>query len=154
MLLAVVAACSDDGEPAASVDVQVYSAVIRWFDADEPAMGDDERREVFLDGLDDATVDIDVQVDIVNALEDDMRVRFIDADDEAIDPDVEGAPVRNGGLLLHLGPVVVRDGGAEVDVGRYAGDGEVVRYRLSVVSGGGAWRVGGSPVTLPDDGTG
>ncbi len=70
---------------------------------------DDEKKllQVFVEPLGDGyVIDLAVQARVVTALETVARVRFIDHRAEAIDEDQPGQPVREGGLLVGLGPIV------------------------------------------------
>lgn len=160
LVLALVAAtaCGDDDtdppEPPTTAperdDAAVYAAVVSWFADQELPTDDDKARDTYLDGLDDATIPIDVQVAMVQDLEDeDLTVRFIDATEEAVDERVDGAPVRNDGLLLRLGPVVVREDQLEVDVERYESSDAATRYRAVVAATAQSWRVVGEPEEIP-----
>jgi hypothetical protein len=161
LVLALVAgtACGDDDadppEPPGTTaperdDAAVYAAVVSWFADQEPPTEDDKARDTYLDSLDEGTIPIDVQVSMVQDLEDDdLTVRFIDATEEAIDEGVDGAPVRNDGLLLRLGPVVVREEHLEVDVERYEGTDAATRYRVVVAATAQSWRVVGEPEEIP-----
>jgi hypothetical protein len=131
------------------VDARVYAAVISWFAERQPSSDSAEVRLVFLDGLDDETIPIEVQVGVIEELEDDLEVRFIDALEEAVDEDAEGSPVRNGAFLLRLGPIVPREDHVEVDVESYEGADEVARYRVAVESSAESSRVVGEPEDLP-----
>ncbi len=156
LALVALAGCGDDasdGEVADErVDAEVYAAIISWFADRQPPPTDaaeDALPVVFLDSLDDE-IAIEVQVEVLAALEDELAVRFIDTDEEAIDDGLDGDPVRAEGLLLRLGPIVDRDGRMEVDVERYEGaEQDPARYRIVVESSGGVWRVVGEPEALP-----
>ena len=150
LALVALTGCGDDtdgGATPAQVDAQAYVAAVSWFADRAPPPEDDELLAVFLDGLVD-DLPIEVQVEVLDLLEDELDVRFIDDDEEAVEEELEGAPVRKEGLLLRLGPLVEREDGTEVDVERYEGEDEASRYRLVVESSGDEWRVVGEPTEL------
>lgn len=151
LALATVAGCGDDADGEAApqrIDAEVYAAVVSWFADQQPPPEDDELGVVFLDDLGEP-IPIEVQVELLDVLEDELNVRFIDDDEEAVDEDVEGMPVHDDGLLLRLGPVVDRQEHVEVDVEQYEAEDEVSRYRVVVESSGDAWRVVGEPEDVP-----
>lgn len=66
---------------------------------------------IFVEVLEADAVDLETQVAVVEDFDDAYRIRFVDALAEAIDIETETLPVREGTLLVVLGPIE-RDGTA------------------------------------------
>ena len=86
-----------------------------------------------------------VQAAVVDGLAGEVSVRFVDTDDEAVDPEADGRPVKEG-VLLRLGPVAATGDPVDVVVDRYLSVTAQERLELSVHSEGDGWsaRVTGS----------
>ena len=74
---------------------------------------------------------------------DDFEIRFIDTRSEAIEGTQPDARVRDGCVLIGLGPVF-HDETAEVGAEMYH-DADVAAYRFDLVQRSGVWRLGGAP---------
>ena len=83
------------------------------------------------------TIPITVQASVVDGLADEVSVRFVDDDKEAIDGTVDGAPVKEG-VLLRLGPVAAGDP-VEVTADRYRTITDQQLVTLSARSNGEDW---------------
>ena len=79
-----------------------------------------------------------VQAAVVDQLADQVTVRFVDTDDEAIDDTVEDRPVKEG-VLLRLGPVPLKGDPVEVTADRYRTLTDQELLTLSVRSNGDGW---------------
>jgi hypothetical protein len=105
---ALLAGCGDDDGSRDSSTADAYIVVVEWVLAEPDFAPDptlDEMPPVFVESLGPDEIDLDVQVKIVRHFEPVVDIRFIDARTEALDESKAGAPVRDGGLLLGLGPV-------------------------------------------------
>jgi hypothetical protein len=128
----------------------VYGAAVRWLveevgDADRP---DPER--VFLEATGEDAIPLEVQVEVINRLEDDMAVRFIDTREEAVEASEPGDPIRDAGVLIGLGPVTDIDRPpVRLHVDRYRNVRDVVAYELVLERRAGDWQVAGEPEPLP-----
>lgn len=136
-LVALTACSSSGGSPPTPVDrtVDVYEGIVRWTIGglpSPPTTGVEKLPIVYVIAVDGDPIAADSQVEIVRDLKDDATVRFADQRDEAIDDGVEGEPVRDGGILVLVGPV--EDGTVPVDVDitlyRTASDERPMRLRL------------------------
>ena len=74
---------------------------------------------IFVVAGDGTTIDVGVQADVAAAMVDTATVRFADDADDAFDPDVEGQPVRDEGVMLLVGPIPDPQRTISVDVDRY-----------------------------------
>ena len=102
-----LAGCGND-RSTDSRTADAYIVVVEWVLAEPEFASDptfDEMPPVFVEVLGPGEIDLDVQVEIVRHFEPVVDIRFIDTRTEALDESAVGAPVRDGGLLLGLGPV-------------------------------------------------
>ena len=114
---ALVISCGSDPDEAVSPVAETYILVIDWVLA-EPQFAievePDELPVVFVESLGPADIELVVQVAVVGHFIDTADIHFIDSRIEALE-EIEGAPVRDGGLLVGLG------GGGSRWVGRMSG---------------------------------
>jgi hypothetical protein len=145
--LAIASCADDDGEAGQDPNqrlVEIYSATVTAIVDDagmKPTAEDDPTATVFLQTHDDVEINADVQVGVVNELADWANVRFIDDIEEAIDSDADGAPVRDDGTLVGLGPVSEGLVTADLTADRYLSERETVIYEVSVERSGGVWTI-------------
>jgi hypothetical protein len=127
------AAARNDGDQRVAA---VYRAVI--LAVADGQKGDAHLPVVFVAPRPDAkTIPITVQASVVGGLADQVSVRFVDNDKEAIDGTVDGAPVKEG-VLLRLGPVAAGDP-VEVTADRYRTITDQQLVTLSARSNGEEW---------------
>ena len=114
-------ASSDDSNsvgPAAA-----YTAIVEWQVGDQEPVVDDNGKVVtpvvFLAAQDGATIDAGVQAAVAEATSDWATVRFADQPGEAFDPDIEGEPVREDGVMLSVGPLPEAARSIDVSVMRF-----------------------------------
>lgn len=134
---AVLAGCGDDGSTRDSRVVDAYIVVVEWVLAEaefaDPTL--DEMPPVFVESLGPSEIDLEVQVEIIREFEPVVNIRFIDTRTEALDEFEVGAPVRDGGLLLGLGPVPVA-GPIDIRGEVYRTVDRVAGYRFRVARSG------------------
>jgi hypothetical protein len=125
VLLAITAACSacsDDDDLPRVTTGDGYLAVLDWalphafpeLDADDP------NPVVFIATSDGSPISPQAQATVARDADERIDVNFVDAADDAIDPDSNVEAVRDDGVLLTISPI--EDGAAsatEVDVGLY-----------------------------------
>ena len=112
--LAAAGCDGDDGDAGADgVDeAGVYAAIIR---AAAPERADGGTPVVYLSPHgDSAQLPLETQVEIIERVGDEVTVRFVDTDEEAIDHDADDDAVLDGGVLLRVGDVP--EGGSPVSV--------------------------------------
>lgn len=118
----------------------VYVTVIRWFvdqsDAEPPM-------KVFVEPLGEgSSINVDVQAEVITAVEPDATVRFIDARDEALDDTGDGTfVVRDDGLLLAFGPVPNDAADLSLQVDQYLSDTLVRTHHFELSRVNGDWQV-------------
>jgi hypothetical protein len=135
---AVLAGCGEDGGTGDRRVVDAYIVVVEWVLAQAEFAPDptlDEMSPVFVESLGSGEIDLEVQVEIVSHFEPVVNIRFIDTRTEALDEFEAGAPVRDGGLLLGLGPVPVA-GPIDIRGEVYRTVDQVVGYRFRVARSG------------------
>jgi hypothetical protein len=136
---AALGGCGDDARNDDDRFVtDAYTVAIEWVLA-RPEFAPDVDLEVvppvFVDSLGPDEIDLDVQVEIVRRFEPVVDVRFTDTRGEALDATKDGAPVRDGGLLLGLGAVPITTS-AEFRCEIYRSADAVVAYRFRVTREG------------------
>lgn len=147
--LALVGAAGCTGtSPSETREAAVYEELVRWAVGADPTAGvAGDGPSVFIDSLHEDGIPLEVQVDTINRLGDELDVRFIDDQAEALSDD-EDLSVRDSGVLIGLGavpassPVVVR-----VEVYRSLVDNSA--FLVALVGGGDSWRLDGEPEPLP-----
>jgi hypothetical protein len=144
-LVCTASACS--GNEADRVHAgEVYDAAVRWFAAERT--DDPDPLRVFVESRGEgATIPLDVQAQVVRLSADVADVRFIDARSEALIDLGDGTlAVRDGGVLIRLGPVPEKGRRLDLDIDRWL-DGatfESLRFALGKVVNG--WLVVRDPV--------
>ncbi len=115
LALALAACGSDQVDDPAQDDAEIYRTVIGDLVARSGVTfpQSDDPPVLYVEALGVDGIDLEIQVELVTAWVERYDIRFIDDRGEAVDPDIEGFPVREGSLLLGLGPIT-RDGTAEV----------------------------------------
>lgn len=149
LALAGLASCGDDdGSTEQSPNqrlVEIYSATVEAIAAQDrpvdPEGDDTSMVTLFLQAREDTEINADVQVGVVNALDDWANVRFIDDLGEAIDVDADGAPVRDDGFLIGLGPVTDGAVVASLTADSYVSEDLTLVFDVSVRRRAGTWEV-------------
>ena len=135
---ALLAGCGDDAGNRASTVADAYIVVVEWTLAGPEFAPDPTLAEtfpVFVESLGPGEIDLDVQVEIVGHFEPDVDIRFIDTRTEALDETEVGAPVRDGGLLVGLGPIPAA-GPIDIRGEVYRTADRVAGYRFRVAQSG------------------
>lgn len=151
---ALLAGCGDDGGNRDSTVADAYIVVAEWILA-EPEFTPDPTLAgtfpVFVESLGPGEIDLDVQVEMVGHFEPVVDIRFIDTRTEALDETEVGAPVRDGGLLLGLGPVPAA-GPIDIRSEVYRTADRVVGYRFRVARSGQTMVLVGPPEQVEPEG--
>ena len=118
----------------------MYVTIVEWFVAEFPA---DPPLKGFVEPRGEgSSISVDVQADVITAVEDVATVRFIDARDEALEDTGEGVMVvRDGGILLAFDPVPKDVSEVAVEVDQYLDDALVRTYRFELSRVGEAWQI-------------
>lgn len=128
LLLAVfaVAACDSGADESSDVvgSADAITAAVAWQAGEqEPVVDDDGEAQlpvVFVVADGGATIDVGVQADVAADTVDWATVRFADDAADTFDPDVEGEPVRDDGVLLLVGPMPEPARSIELPLVRYS----------------------------------
>ena len=144
--LGVVGAGCTDLSPSKERASDVYATVIRWFvdnaDTREPP-SDEEPMKVFVEPRGEgSSINVDVQAEVVTAVEDVATVRFIDGRDEALETTEDGATVvRDGGILIACGPVPNDATDVTLELDQYLDETTVRTYRFALTRSGDVWKI-------------
>ncbi len=121
----VIAACdSDDTTPTDVVGpADAITAVVAWQADEQEPVFDDNGEEllpvIFVVADNGTEIDIGVQADVAAATVDWATVRFADDVTDTFDPDLDGDPVRDDGVMLLIGPMPEPARSIELDLVRY-----------------------------------
>lgn len=144
-IAATVMSCSSANSSEKGDVVDAYAQVIRWFVERAPSGADTQL--VFVEARGEGLgIDLDVQAAVVKSTQSVADVRFIDDRSEAIQED----QVRDGGILLAIGPAVVDGRSATIECDEYRDVDVAISRRFSLVFAGGEWVVRGEPTVLTD----
>ncbi len=149
-IVLVLAACSPSSHATSAARASaVYDTVVRWFAASSAS--DPEPLPVFIEPRGEgASIQLDVQAELVKSTHDVATVRFIDSRDEALVTNDDGTVVvADGGILLRLAPVVESGDKIQLDVDVHDHD-EVFRtlqFALNLVNE--QWVIENPPTELP-----
>lgn len=138
-----VAACDTDPPDALDnvMPADAYIAIVEWQVNDQEPVLDDNGDVVvpvvFVVAEDGTTIDVGVQAQVAEATTEWATVRFADQPSEAFNPDVDGEPVRDDGVMLLVGAIPDPAPAVEVSVTRYTSvdDSETLLVRLTATPG-------------------
>lgn len=136
-----MAGCTDSpAEPQVVHSGQAYAAVVRWLvDREGPTdTASDELPIVYVAPVEGGVIGADDQVGVVAEVHDVAVVRFADVADDALDLETDDRAVKEGGVLLIVGPVA--EGASPIEV-------EVLEYHRIGDEQSWLCRVGGSTTT-------
>jgi len=144
-LCSVVAGCTNLS-PSKARASDVYATIIRSF-ATQPE--GEPPLKVFVEPRGEgSSISVDVQAEVVTAVEDVAEVRFIDARAEALAEDEAGAfVVRDDGILLAFGPVPNDASEVVVEVDQYIDDTNLATHRFVIHRSGEEWIIDDASVT-------
>ena len=140
-LLAVAVSCTDLS-PSKERASDVYVTVIRWFVEHNSG---EVPLKVFVEPRGEgSSINVDVQAEVVTAVEDVASVRFIDARDEALVDNGEGVlVVRDDGVLIAFGPVPNDAADVTLELDQYVDETTVRTFRFALRRSGGQWVIAG-----------
>jgi hypothetical protein len=102
-----VAGCSSDSPKARDIgSADAYVAIVNWEVGQlGPPATNASLPVVYVASEDGNTIDAGAQVKVVQATVDTAKVRFTDVRDDAINKDIDGAPVKDSGVMLIVAKV-------------------------------------------------
>jgi hypothetical protein len=139
-LLGVFALASCDDETPADVvgPADAITAVVAWQAGEqEPVIADDGEVQlpvVYVVADAGTTIDVGVQADVAESTVDWATVRFADDIADTFDPDLEGEPVRDDGVMLLVGPIPEPARSIELPVVRYTAVDDVEPFVVEIAS--------------------
>lgn len=149
-ILTVMAACSPTSPASPEVRASaVYDAIVRWFA--QSKTDDPEPLPVFIEPRGEgASIELDVQAELIKSTQDVATVRFIDSRDEALVTNDDGTVVvADGGILIRLEPVVEEGKKVRLDIDVHDRDEKfrTLQFDLGLVNE--AWVIAQPPVEVP-----
>ena len=127
----------------------MYETVVRWFAQQSP--DDPDPLPVFIESRGEgASIELDVQAELIQSTQDVATVRFIDSRDEALVTNDDGTlVVADGGILLRLAPVIEEGRKVRLDVDVHQADEKfkTSQFTLNLVNE--EWVLDGPPVDVP-----
>ena len=148
--VSITAACSSPSAENPQVRAgAVYDTVVRWFAARSPS--DPDPLPVFIEPRGEgASIELDVQAELVKSTKDVATVRFIDSRDEALITKDDGTVVvADDGILIRLAPVVEEGKKVRLDVDLHDHDQQfkTLQFSLDLVSD--KWVIKDQPIEVP-----
>jgi hypothetical protein len=149
-ILPVLAACTSASPENPQVRAgAVYDTVVRWFA--QSSANDPDPLPVFIEPRGEgASIQLDVQAELVKSTKDVATVRFIDSRDEALITKDDGTVVvADGGMLLRLAPVVEEGKTVRLDVDVHEHDQQfrTLQFVLDLVNA--KWNIELPPSVVP-----
>jgi hypothetical protein len=124
----------------------VYAEVVRWLVDDAGGATVDEPMAVFIEPRGEgAAISLDVQAELIEATKDIADVRFLDERNEGLVEEEGTIVVKDGGILIRLGPVVEEDSPVLLDVDIWESEDTFSEVRFELRRSGSAWAVQGQP---------
>jgi hypothetical protein len=128
----------DDAGPDMVEPADAITAAVAWqADEQEPVLGDDGEPilpVVFVVPGQGTSIDVGVQAEVAGATADWATVRFADNAADTFDPDLDGEPVRDDGVMLLMGPIPEPARSIELDLVRYVALDVGEPFTLEIVS--------------------
>lgn len=127
----------------------MYDTVVRWFA--QTSAADPDPLPVFIESRGEgASIELDVQAELIKSTQDVATVKFIDSRDEALVTNDDGTVVVvDDGILVRLAPVIEEGRKVRLDVDVHQSDEnfETMQFTLSLVNE--EWVLDGEPVDAP-----
>jgi hypothetical protein len=127
----------------------VYDSIVRWYAAKSTT--DPDPLPVFVEPRGEgASIQLDVQAQLVKSTKDVATVRFIDSRQEALVTKDDGTVVvANDGILLRLAPVVEQGNKVQLDVDLHDHDEVFTTMQFDLTLVDDKWVIDKPPVDLP-----
>ena len=126
----------------------VYDTIVRWF-ADESS-GDPTPLPVFIEPRGEgASIELDVQAELIKSTQDVATVRFIDSRDEALITNDDGTVVvADNGILLRFAPVVEEGDKVRLDIDVHDRDEQFKTLQFSLDQVNDKWVINQQPIDV------
>ena len=127
----------------------MYDAIVRWYAAKSTT--DPDPLPVFVEPRGEgASIQLDVQAQLVKSTKDVATVRFIDSRQEALVTKDDGTVVvADDGILLRLAPVVEQGNKVQLDVDLHDHDEVFTTMQFDLTLADDKWVIDKPPVDLP-----
>ena len=127
----------------------MYDSIVRWFAQKDST--DPDPLPVYVEPRGEgASIQLDVQAQLVKSTKDVATVRFIDTRDEALITKDDGTVVvANDGILLRLAPVVEQGNKVQLDVDLHDHDDVFTTMEFDLTLVDDKWVIDKPPVDLP-----
>ena len=148
----VLAGCA--GEVASQDDREsdIYAAALTWLVARPGVADTEEAPPIYIEHLGPDGIPLDVQVELIEHFdENDVELRFVDGRSEAVDETLDDMPVRDGSVLVGLGPIS-DDQPTELRAELYRDLDDITAYRFTLRRSGGVWELAEAPEVVDPEG--
>ncbi|MEO1062179.1 MAG: hypothetical protein AAFZ07_12230 [Actinomycetota bacterium] len=148
----VLAGCA--GEVASQDDREsdIYAEALTWIVARPGVADPDDDRPVYIEHLGPDGIPLDVQVELIAHFDEvDVSLRFVDARAEAVDETLDEMPVRDGSVLVGLGPIS-DDQPTELRAELYRDLDDITAYRFTLRRAGDEWKLAEAPEIVDPEG--
>jgi hypothetical protein len=149
-IVSLTAACSAPSPENPEVRAgAVYDTIVRWFA--QSSTSDPEPLPVFIEPRGEgASIQLDVQAELIKSTKDVATVKFIDSRDEALITNDSGKlVVADGGILLRLAPVVEQGKKVTIDVDVHEEDERFRTMQFNLDSVNDQWVIRQPPTQIP-----
>jgi hypothetical protein len=149
-IVVILVACSSASPESPQVRAAaVYDKIVRWFAHTSPT--DPDPLPVFIEPRGEgASIELDVQAELIKSTKDVATVKFIDSRDEALVTSADGTlVVANAGKLLRLAPVVEEGTKVRIDVDVHDHDDQFQTLQFTLDQVGKDWQIELPPVVVP-----
>jgi hypothetical protein len=149
-IVSITAACSSPSPENPEVRAgAVYDTIVRWFAA--RSADDPDPLPVFIEPRGEgASIQLDVQAELIKSTKDVATVRFIDSRDEALVTKDDGTVVVvDDGILIRLAPVVEEGNKVRLDVDLHDFDEQFKTLQFSLDLVNDKWVIAQQPINVP-----
>ncbi len=154
MVLAALVSVGCAGEVASQDDREsdIYAEALAWIVARPDVADAEDAPPIYIEHLGPDGIPLDVQVELIEHFdESDVELRFVDGREEAVDETLDGMPVRDGSVLVGLGPIS-DDQPTELRAELYRDLDDVTAYRFTLSRTDGEWSLAEAPEVVDPEG--
>ena len=127
----------------------MYETIVRWFSERSP--DDPDPLPVFIESRGEgASIELDVQAELIQSTQDFATVKFIDSREEALVTNDDGTVVvADGGILVRLAPVIEEGRKVRLDVDVHQSDENFTTMQFTLNLDNDEWVLEEPPVEVP-----
>lgn len=139
MLGSALAGCTDEPPQSGLVEpADAYTAIVAWQAGEQVPVvneaGEEQLPVIYVIAANGDTIDVGVQTSVTEATVDEAVVRFADEVNDSFDEGIDGAPVRDDGVMLAIGTMSDPASTVEVDVDRFNAQNDYVLLSVTVAA--------------------